>query len=157
MTNMSEERKTTPDTMESGSFKTQHKQTQGNKTKWKYNHQQQAVNRFMGRSSKMQGHVYDVNNKKVNDQFVQTMRALINWVGMTYKEFSTDLVEGVTDLSLTDPVEPSDPDRNNILELENWKIDIRVHHRKKQIYNDFHMGLYTLVLGQLHQGIERSN
>ena len=52
------------------------------------------------------------------------------------------------------PTEPADPDPNDQLAFEKWKIAIKVYTEKSMAYSDFLAGLFNVVLGQCTDGLQ---
>ena len=59
-----------------------------------------------------------------------------------------DFINAVKELELDDPDPPNDPEPNNAIQVETWKMDIKDYCAKMQEYANFHAGLYNVVLGQ---------
>ena len=82
------------------------------------------------------------------------MKELLTHVGSTYKEYTTDLKEGLENLALTDPTAPENPPEGNQVAFELWKMDIKEHHEKVKVFANFRAGLYSLVLGQCTDALQ---
>ena len=82
------------------------------------------------------------------EKYIQTMQELLAHVGLTYKEYTTELKEGPENLVLVDPTEPDNPHEGNQVAFELWKMDIKVYWEKLKVFANFRAGLYSLVLGQ---------
>ena len=50
------------------------------------------------------------------------MEEIINYVGTTYKKYTTDLTMALEDLHLTNPVKPMAPYPGDHVAFEHWKI-----------------------------------
>ena len=77
-----------------------------------------------------------------------TMKELLAHVVLTFKEYTTDLKEGLENLALVDPTAPDNPPEGNQVVFEIWKMDIKEYHEKLKVFANFRAGLYILVLGQ---------
>ena len=88
------------------------------------------------------------------DQFIKTTKEIKNYVGRTYQKYTADFIQAVEDLTLVDPVAPANPDPNNTLAVELWKLEIKEHRDRVHHYDDFRAGLYNVVLGQCTDALE---
>ena len=46
---------------------------------------------FTGRESAMNGHIFDYTGERTPEKHIRTMRELVAHVGLTYKEYTTEL------------------------------------------------------------------
>ena len=53
------------------------------------------------------------------------MKELFAQVGLTYKEYTTELKKGLENLALVDPTEPDNPPEGNQAVFEVWKMDTK--------------------------------
>ena len=81
-------------------------------------------NQFTGHESAMNGHVFGYTGERTPEKYIRTMKELLAHVGLTYKEYTTELKEGLENLMLTDPIEPDNPPEGNQVAFELWKMDI---------------------------------
>ena len=109
---------------------------------------------FTGRESAMNGHVFDYTSERTPEKYIQTMKELLAHVGSTYKEYTTDLKEGLENLALTDPIAPDNPPDGNQVAFELWKMDIKEYCEKLKVFANFRAGLYSLVLGQCTDALQ---
>ena len=68
----------------------------------------------LGASRPMNGHVFDYTGERTPEKYIRTMKELVAHVGLTYKDYTTELKEGLERLSLVDP-------RNRITHLKEIK------------------------------------
>ena len=73
---------------------------------------------------------------------------MVAHVGLTYKNYTTELKEGLENLTLVDPTEPENPPAGDQVAFELWKMDLKEYREKLKVYANFRAGLYSLVLGQ---------
>ena len=119
-----------------------------------FNNEGSKKNQFTGRESAMNGHVFDYTGERTPEKYIRTMKELPAHVGMTYKEYTTDLKEGLENLALTDPTAPDDPPDGNQVAFELWKMDIKEYREKLKVFANFRAGLYSLVLGQCTDALQ---
>ena len=82
------------------------------------------------------------------------MKDLIMHVGLTYKDYTTELKEGLENLELVDPTAPDNPVNGDQVAFEIWKIDIMEYHEKLKVFANFRTGLNSLVLGQYTDALQ---
>ena len=66
----------------------------GRGTRRKGNHRNDEGSKksqFTGRESAMNGHVFDYTGDRTPEKYIRTMKELLAHVGLTYKEYTTDL------------------------------------------------------------------
>ena len=51
----------------------------------------------------MNGHVFDYTGERTPEKYIYTMKELLAHIGLTFKEYTTDLKEGLENLALVDP------------------------------------------------------
>ena len=107
-----------------------------------------------GREPVMNGHVFDYTGEHMLEKYIRTMKELITHVGLTYKEYTTELKEGLESLTLVDPTAPDNPPEGNQVAFEIWKMDIKEYHEKQKVFANFRAGLYSLVLGQCTNALQ---
>ena len=61
------------------------------------------------------------------------MKELLTHVGLTYKDYTTELKEGLENLSLVDPTAPDNPAEGNQVAFEIWKMDVKEYHEKLKV------------------------
>ena len=111
-------------------------------------------NQFTGQESAMNGHVFDYTGEQTPEKYIQRMKELLAHVGLIYKEYTTELKEGLEDLALMDPTEPDNPPKGYQVVFELWKMDIKEYHEKIKVFANFQAGLYSLVLGQCTDALQ---
>ena len=109
---------------------------------------------FTGCESAMNGHVFNYTGEWTPEKYIQIMKELLAHVGLTYKEYTTKLKEGLENLMLMDPIEPDTPPEGNQVAFELWKIDIKEYREKLKVFANFRVGLYSLVLGQCTDALQ---
>ena len=87
------------------------------------------------------------------------MKEMLAHVGLTYKEYTTELKEGLENLMLADPIEPDNPPpppppEGNQVAFELWKMDIKEYREKLKVFANFRAGFYSLVLGQCTDALQ---
>ena len=82
------------------------------------------------------------------------MKELLTHVGLTYKEYTTELKEGPENLLLLDPTDPDNPPEGNQVAFELWKMDIKEYQEKLKVFANFRARLYSLVLGQCTDALQ---
>ena len=109
---------------------------------------------FIGRESAMNGHVFDYTGERTPEKYIQTMKELVAHVGLTNKNYTTDLQEGLENLALADPTAPKNPPKGNQVAFEIWKMDIKEYREKLKVFANFRASLYSLVLGQCTEALQ---
>ena len=66
----------------------------------------------------MNGHVFNYTGERTPEKYIQTMKELLAPVGLTYKEYTTELKEGLENLMLADLTEPENPPEGNQVAFE---------------------------------------
>ena len=102
----------------------------------------------------MNGHVFNYTRERTPEKYIRTMKELVAHVGLTYKEYTTDLKEGLESLVLVDPTPPDNPPEGNQVAFEIWKMDIKEYCEKLKVFANFRAGLYSLVLGQCTDALQ---
>ena len=98
-----------------------------------HNEDNNRRNQFTGRESVMNGHVFDYTGECTLEKYIQTMKELLAHVGLTYKDYTTELKEGLENLALVDPTAPDIPPEGNHVAFEIWKMDIKEYHEKLKV------------------------
>jgi hypothetical protein len=80
--------------------------------------------------------------------FIRTTKEIITYVGRTYNEYTSEFTQAVRDLRLDDPDTPDNPDPNDVVGFEVWKLELKEYQAKIQEYANFRSGLYNLVIGR---------
>ena len=109
---------------------------------------------FIGREPAMNGHIFDYTGEWTPEKYIRTMRELVAHVGLTYKNYTTELKEGLETLALVDPTEPDNPAECNQVAFELWKMDLKEYREKLKVFANFRAGLFSLVLGQCTDALQ---
>lgn len=109
---------------------------------------------FAGREPTLKGHVYDLSNEKNSEQFAQTTKEVMNWVGREYTKHTGELVKAVQDLSLTPPPALADPQGGDPVAFEVWKHELKKYSDRLETQAHFRARLFTVVLGQCTEALE---
>ena len=109
---------------------------------------------FSGREPAMNGPVFDYTGERMPEKYIRTMKELVAHIGLTYKEYTTDLKEGLESLILVDPTPPENPPEGNQVAFKIWKMDIKEYCEKMKVFAHFRAGLYSLVLGQCTDALQ---
>ena len=102
----------------------------------------------------MNGHIFDYTGEWTPEKYIRTMRELVVHMGLTYKEYTTELKEGLENLMLADPTEPNNPPEGNQVAFELWKMDLKEYREKLKVFANFRAGLNSLVLGQCTDALQ---
>ncbi len=89
-----------------------------------------------------------MNSKDAVHQFAETMKAIAGYVGQEYTHGGDIrfMVENLQDYRFVRPANPeSDADQYDI---ESWKKQLDMYWRRRGVYEDNKMKLYSLVWGQ---------
>jgi hypothetical protein len=129
--------------------------------------------RFEGYEPTLKGFIYDYTGERNPEQFVRTTKQVQGWVGSTYKEYVGELMDGVKNLVLDDPIPPPRPTaaegqpQPDEYDMDEWKYHNRRNIEQVAKYGDFRAGLYNTVWKQCtealqakiesHSGFERAN
>ena len=93
--------------------------------------------KFEGREPSLKGFIYNVTGERNPDQYIKTMKEIINYVGRMYTKYTAEFTQAVRDLELDAPTAPENPEPNDALAFEVWKLDIKEHRVKEQEYTNF--------------------
>ncbi len=130
------------------------RQNHRNRKGYNNNRQQQGQGRFEGREPSLKGYIYDVTGERNPEQYIKTTKEVIKYVGRTYPKYKTEFMTAIVNLELEDPEQPPNPDPNDQIAFELWKLDIKDHRAKIQEYANFRAGLYNTVFGQCTEGLQ---
>ena len=70
-------------------------------------------------------HVFNYTGERIPEKYIRMIKELLAHVGLTYKEYTTELKEGLESLMLADPIESDNPPERNQVAFELWKMDIK--------------------------------
>ena len=102
----------------------------------------------------MNGHVFDYTRERMREKYIRVMKELVAHVALAYKEYTTELKEGLENLVLVDPTALDNPPEGNQVAFEIWKMDIKEYREKLKVFANFRAGLYSLVLGQCTNALQ---
>ena len=102
----------------------------------------------------MNGHVFDYTGECTPEKYIRTMKELLAHVGLTYKDYTTKLREGLENLALVDPTALDNPADSDQVAFKIWKMDIKEYRKKLKVFANFRAGLYSLVLGQCTDALQ---
>jgi hypothetical protein len=74
--------------------------------------------RYEGREPSMKGYMYDFTGERNLEQWIKTAKEIVSFLGRTYTKFTLEFTEGVGELRLIDPVEPTNPVPTNPIAFE---------------------------------------
>jgi hypothetical protein len=109
---------------------------------------------FEGRVPELKGAVYDLTIERNPDQYLKTTKEIITFMASRCTSYTTELIEGLQELQITDPQAPTDPDPTDPIAVEKWKIALRQHENRVQVNKIFRSSLYNLVLGQCSDALQ---
>ena len=109
---------------------------------------------FVGREPAMNGHIFDYTGERTPEKYIRTMRELVAHVGLTCKNYTTELKEGLENLALANPTEPDNPAEGDQVAFELWKMDLKEYREKLKVFANFRAGLFSLVLGQCTDALQ---
>jgi hypothetical protein len=64
---------------------------------------------FEGRVPEHKGSVYDLTTERNPDQFIKSTKEIFTFVASKCTSYTSELIEGLQELQLTDPQAPTDP------------------------------------------------
>ena len=106
-------------------------------------------NRFDGACSELKGHTYDV---VFGDTFAKTTREIAEYVARSYDD-AGDFRTGMVDLQLPAIQPPADPDVDDQLAVEKWKLELRSYQKSKETRTRNQNRVFALLLGQCSQAL----
>jgi hypothetical protein len=89
-----------------------------------------------------------VTSRDAVHQFADTLKAIADYVGQYYTHGGDVrfMIENLTDFTFVRP--PNPQNANDQYELESWKKQLDIHWKRRGIYEDNKMKLYSLIWGQ---------
>jgi len=104
--------------------------------------------RCTGANEALRGKIFDVTSREAVHQFADTLKAIADHVGQQYTHGGDVrfMIENLTDYTFVRP--PNPQDGNDQYELESWKKQLDLHWKRRGIYEDNKMKLYSLIWGQ---------
>ncbi len=104
--------------------------------------------RFVGGNTHLQGRVIEITAKDAVHQYAETVKAIADYVGQEYTH-GGDIRFMIENLNYYDFVHPADPAANaNEYEKESWKKQLDLFWKRRGVYMDNKMKLYSLFWGQ---------
>jgi hypothetical protein len=104
--------------------------------------------KFTGANEALRGKIFDVTSREAVHQFSDTLKAIADYVGQQYTHGGDVrfMIENLADYVFVRPPNPQDADDQ--YELESWKKQLDLHWKRRGIYEDNKMKLYSLIWGQ---------
>jgi len=104
--------------------------------------------RFTGANEALRGKIFDVTSREAVHQFADTLKVIADHVGQQYTHGGDVrfMIENLIDYTFVRP--PNPQDGNDQYELESWKKQLDLHWKRRGIYEDNKMKLYSLIWGQ---------
>jgi len=104
--------------------------------------------KFTGANDSLKGKIFDVTSRDAVHQFADTLKAIADYVGQYYTHGGDVrfMIENLTDFTFVRP--PNPQNANDQYELESWKKQLDIHWKRRGIYEDNKMKLYSLIWGQ---------
>jgi hypothetical protein len=112
------------------------------------NVQQEYKKKFMGGNTNLSGKIFDVMSRDAVHQFSETIKAIADYVGQEYTHGGDIryMIENLTDYNFVHPQNPEDEEDQ--FEIESWKKQLDQYWKRRGIYADNKMKLYSLIWGQ---------
>jgi len=104
--------------------------------------------KFVGGNSSLGGKIFDVSSRDAIHQYADTIKAIADYAGQAYTHGGDIrfMIENLEDYNF---VRPENPDNeNNTFEMESWKKQLDIYWKRRGVYADNKMKLYSLVWGQ---------
>jgi hypothetical protein len=104
--------------------------------------------RFMGENTSLYGKTFDINSREAVHQFAETVKAIANYAGQEYIHGGDIryMIENLEDFDLPPPEDP--PANANQYAIKSWKKQLDLYWKRRSIYEDNKMKLYSLIWGQ---------
>jgi len=92
--------------------------------------------------------VFEVNSRDAVHQYSDTLKSIADYVGQHYTHGGDIkfMIENLTDYNHVRPHNPQNA--NDQFELESWKKQLDIHWKRRGVYADNKMKLYSLIWGQ---------
>jgi len=99
-------------------------------------------------NTSLAGRIFDTSSKDAVHQFPETVKAIADYVGQEYTHGGDIrfMIENLEDYNFTRPVNPVDEEDQ--FEIESWKKQLDQYWKRRGIYADNKMKLYSLIWGQ---------
>jgi hypothetical protein len=104
--------------------------------------------KFMGGNTNLQGKVFEISSRDAVHQFAETVKAIADYVGQEYTHGGDIryMIDKMEDYIFEHPADPSA--NANQYEVESWKKQLDLFWKRRGIYMDNKMKLYSLFRGQ---------
>jgi hypothetical protein len=104
--------------------------------------------KFTEANESLKGKVFDVTSREAVHQFADLLKAVADYVGQHYTHGGDVrfMIENLRDYTFIRP--PNPQDAMDQYELESWKKQLDLHWKRRGIYEDNKMKLYSLIWGQ---------
>jgi hypothetical protein len=103
--------------------------------------------KFVGGNSSLGGKIFDVSLRDAIHQYADTVKAIADYAGQAYTH-GGDIRFMIKNLEDYNFVRPENPDNeDNIFEMESWKKQLDIYWKRRGVYADNKMKLYSLVWG----------
>jgi flagellar hook assembly protein FlgD len=117
------------------------------------NQQTPKASRFVGRETTLRDYIYDLQATQ-SDKFTKTTKEIATYVGRTFIKYTGALVTSVETLSLPMPVEPTEPDPTNPVQVNKHKELYSTFIKQTDASNDFKASPYSIVCGQCSDALQ---
>jgi hypothetical protein len=110
--------------------------------------------KFVGGNASLSGRIFDISSKDAVHQFSETVKVIVDYVGQEYTHGGDirHMIENMSDYNFTRPANPEDEDDQ--FEIESWKKQLDQYWKRRGIYADNKMKLYSLIWGQLTKAMQ---
>jgi hypothetical protein len=107
-----------------------------------------GARKFAGGNTNLQGKVFEITSKDAVHQFAETVKAIADYVGQEYTHGGDIrfMIENMADYNFVRPADP--PANANEYEKESWKKQLDLFWKRRGVYMDNKMKLYSLIWGQ---------
>jgi hypothetical protein len=104
--------------------------------------------KFLGSNTNPQGKVFEITAKDAVHQFAETVKAIADYVRQEYMHGGDIqyMIEKMEDYNFVRPADP--PDNANQYDVETWKKQLDLFWKRRGVYMDNKMKLYSLIWGQ---------
>jgi hypothetical protein len=123
-------------------------QAQKENSKNLQNVQREYKKKFMGGNTNLSGKIFDVTSRDAVHQFSETIKAIADYVGQEYTHGGDIcyMIENLTDYNFVCPQNPEDEEDQ--FEIESWKKQLDQYWKRRGMYADNKVKLYSLIWGQ---------
>jgi hypothetical protein len=107
-----------------------------------------GAKKFTGGNISLQRKTFEINIRDAVHQFTETVKAIADYVGQEYTHGGDIrfMVENFADYNFQRPENPEDDE--DPYEMESWKKQLDLYWKRRGIYHDNKMKLYSLIWGQ---------